>query len=594
MAEARTLPTRPPREACGVRTGHPVFRLLAISFLLLLGCGKKEEPGPNRGSGLPPSISRFAAIPPVIRAGTAGVLQWEVSGADRFQLLWREQNTEHWSNPDGAARQFTTPVLDQDTCFELTAMKNGSPDASAVLTVQVTPAVVRLTALPAAVTPGGTTTLTYRILGRATRLTVMPGNLELPVEAPGSIDHYWTTPPITETTTFTLTASNAAGSDVMQLTVPVGSAALAPQIQSFTASPATVAPGGSTTLAWSILGEVDRLVLNPGEVPIGTTGSHRVDGVVAGANTFTLTATNATGSTSASLTVNLDTSGASIRVTPASATTTVGVPVALSALVSGLSNPSVTWSSTPSAGATWSQAAGGAPTWRFTQTGTYAVRATSVERPDLWAEATVTVLPERVSVALSPPSTILKEFSSQTFTASVAGTTDSRLAWTCSGGGTLTPGPDGSAVFQAIERPGTFQVTATSVAGGSAGLATVTIPDRTSSIQFLSLTTQALTLSRSQIPAGGEARRFAATITGASPGGAASFNGGWDWEIPAGAGTARTAGYACVQPSGGSLSAMHTLEWLIPASVPLGTHTVRLRPWIDPTLERTLTLTVQP
>lgn len=572
--------------------------LAGLLFAFDVGCiGGNPPPQTPDVPAAVPRITSFTAVATVVRAGSSTLLRWEAVNAEIFRVSWLDQSGTLQSAEIGPlAREYQTPSLQADATFTLRAVKLGTSPAEETLRVRVSPAIVRLTALPASVLPGQTTTITYRVLGTPTRLIMSPGDIELPVDASGTFDQYWITPALTTQTTFSLTAINAAGSDSVQLSIPVGNSAQPPQIQSFTASPATISPGGSTTLAWSILGQVDNLVLNPGDVRVGTTGGHRVDGVVAGANTFTLTATNAAGSTSASLTVNLDTSGATIRITPATATTPVGVPVALSALVTGLSNPSVNWSSTPSAGATWSQAAGGTPTWRFTQTGTYVVRATSVERPDLWAEATVTVLPEAVSVALSPPSTILKAFGTQAFLASVAGTADHRLFWTSSGGGAVTPGADGTAVFQASELPGTFQVTATSLAtpSGTSATAAVTVPDHTSYIQYASLTTTTATLSRSQIPAGGEVRRFAAMITGTSPGGAASFNGGWDWEVTAAAGTARTVGYSCVQPPGSSCSSMHTIEWLVPASVPVGTHTLRLRPWSNPTIERTLTLTVNP
>jgi hypothetical protein len=557
--------------------------LLAFNF----GC-----PGTAHVSPGEPRITSFTAMPSVVRAGSSTTLRWDAS-ADAFRILWNDENGLFtWVDLHHSVREWQIQNLRADTRFTLGALKSGIASATQGLDVRVSPAIVRLTALPAAVTSGQSTTITYRVLGSPTRLVMQPGSHELPVA--GATDRYWTTPPLTGTTTFTLTASNGAGSDAVQLTVPLDGTAQPPQIQSFTANPATIEPGGSTTLTWSILGQVDRLVLDPGNVPISPAGNHRVDHVVAGGNTFTLTASNAAGASSATLTVNLDNSAATLRISPGSATTTVGVPVSLSAIVTGLSDPSVTWTSTPAEGATWSIGAGGALAWRFSRAGTYVIRATSVERPSLWAEATITVLPEVVAVSLSPSSTILKQFAAQTFTATVSGTPDPRVTWSASGGGTLTPGPDRLATYLAGEIPGPYQVTAASLAGGTPATATVTIPDQLSNIQFFSLTYQAFSLSRSQLPAAGEARRFAATITGTSPGGAASFNGGWDWEIPAGAGTARTVGYSCVQPAGASCSSMHTIEWLIPAGIPVGTYTLRLRPWINPAYDLTLTLTVNP
>lgn len=75
----------------------------------------------------------------------------------------------------------------------------------------------------------------------------------------------------------------------------------APVIQTFTAGPASIAPGQMSTLAWSVTGAAS-LTLSPG---VGTvTGTSRV--VSPGATTeYTLTATNAHGSTTAKTTVTV-------------------------------------------------------------------------------------------------------------------------------------------------------------------------------------------------------------------------------------------------------------------------------------------------
>jgi hypothetical protein len=90
--------------------------------------------------------------------------------------------------------------------------------------------------------------------------------------------------------------------------------AAAPIIQSFTATPASIAPGQASTLAWSVTGATS-LSLAPGSGAV--TGSSRV--VSPGATTeYTLTATNAHGSTTAKavVTVTAPASAGSFFIVP--------------------------------------------------------------------------------------------------------------------------------------------------------------------------------------------------------------------------------------------------------------------------------------
>ncbi len=74
-----------------------------------------------------------------------------------------------------------------------------------------------------------------------------------------------------------------------------------PVIRSFTATPSTVAPGGSSVLAWTVTGATS-LSIAPGLGEVtGTSVSVRVTATT----TYTLTATNAGGSSSTSVTVNV-------------------------------------------------------------------------------------------------------------------------------------------------------------------------------------------------------------------------------------------------------------------------------------------------
>jgi hypothetical protein len=109
----------------------------------------------------------------------------------------------------------------------------------------------------------------------------------------------------TATTTYTLTATNNTGSARNMVVVAVQSAPQdKPSISSFTANPPTIASGHTTTLSWSGVTGADTLHIDPdvGSVS-GSSGSVTVSPTAT--TTYTLTATNDAGSTTAliSLTV---------------------------------------------------------------------------------------------------------------------------------------------------------------------------------------------------------------------------------------------------------------------------------------------------
>ena len=166
-----------------------------------------------------------------------------------------------------------------------------------------------LTAMPASIQSGQQTTLTWRTTD-ATSVT-MNGS---PVALSGSPAYSPQT-----TTTYTLVASNAAGSATAIATVTVSAAppALPMPTATLTATPASIQNGQQTTLTW-VTANAASVTLN-GTV-VAANGSH-VDFPTA-TTTYTLVASNATGSTTATATVTVTMPPplptASLTATPAS------------------------------------------------------------------------------------------------------------------------------------------------------------------------------------------------------------------------------------------------------------------------------------
>ncbi|MDC0298580.1 hypothetical protein OAL21_05380, partial [Akkermansiaceae bacterium] len=158
------------------------------------------------------------------------------------------------------------------------------------------PKISNLIATPAAISAGASSSLTWSA-SNFDSLTLDPGEVDLTVLTETTVSP-------TESTTYTLTAVKGAASVSSEVTIVVDEL---PEINSFTASELLIAPTESTTLAWNVSG-ADSVRISPELVsfPGGTpaVGSYSISPVAT--TTFTLTATNATGSVNASLEVVVD------------------------------------------------------------------------------------------------------------------------------------------------------------------------------------------------------------------------------------------------------------------------------------------------
>ncbi|MGA2887459.1 MAG: hypothetical protein ABSE51_05355 [Terracidiphilus sp.] len=108
----------------------------------------------------------------------------------------------------------------------------------------------------------------------------------------------------TATTTYTLTATNTAGSTTSELTVIVNTASK-PTISVFTASPTTITSGSSSTLSWTTTGATS-VAITPGTFT-STSENGSTSVIPTATTTYTLTATNTAGSTTSELTVTVNT-----------------------------------------------------------------------------------------------------------------------------------------------------------------------------------------------------------------------------------------------------------------------------------------------
>ena len=235
---------------------------------------------------LKPQILFFVANPTSITKGQTSELRWSVLNADTVTL-------------DGQAVQASgtlTVKPDQTTSYRLTATNKVGTD-SAVATVAVNQTDVRVNSCfvtPATIFKGESATLVYQTTGAAS-VNIQPGIGSSPLN--GSIA---VTPAIT--TTYIVTAISADGrTDTCSAAVTVTDRVSMPRIVRFTADPNLIGQGEKSTLSWSTENATTVEITTLGTVTLN--GSRDVFPQVT--TTYVLTATNSTGSITATARVRV-------------------------------------------------------------------------------------------------------------------------------------------------------------------------------------------------------------------------------------------------------------------------------------------------
>lgn len=175
----------------------------------------------------------------------------------------------------------------------------GPAGATRVLTIG------NFTATPSTVTPGGTTTLSYTTVGAVscTASSTAPGS-SWTGSVPTSGNTSVTVPTTPGNYVYTLTCRDAGNqqttqTETVRVPAPAGSA---PVITTLTATPGTVAPGGSFVLAYTTTNAESCAASSSatgstwaGTVPTSSTGRMVTAPVTPGMYSYALTCTNATG-----------------------------------------------------------------------------------------------------------------------------------------------------------------------------------------------------------------------------------------------------------------------------------------------------------
>jgi sugar lactone lactonase YvrE len=239
-----------PQSFFGLRTLSSLCA--AALFFACNGCG-------NAGNLAGPlAINSFMATPATIGAGQSTTLSWSVTVAAAKLSISDGSSSQNATGLTPFSGNSVTVTPAATTTYTLTATdRSGNTDTqTATVTVVPLPAIASFTASPAIISDNGGSTLNWNVSNAATvsiecisvgcQFENSPVNTYVPVTG-NSVVVNPTTP-----TTYQLTAYDAAGDTAnAQVTVNV---VLAPIIKSFTASPATIGAGQSSTLAWSVSG----------------------------------------------------------------------------------------------------------------------------------------------------------------------------------------------------------------------------------------------------------------------------------------------------------------------------------------------------
>jgi hypothetical protein len=233
-------------------------------------------------------IRSFTASPATIAPGQKSTLSWDTGGATSVSI-------DHGIGEVAFAGSSSVSPPDSTT-YTLTATSStGSVARSTKVNILVSalPVISVFKAAPSVIDPGQTATLQWNVTG-AESVTIDQEIGDVPPE--GSLE---VSP--SENTTYTLTATGTSGSSTATVTVSLA-ATDKPLISSFTATPAQITAGQSSTLQWNVTGATS-CTMDPdiGEVP--PEGSLEVSPTEN--TTYTLTATGTSGSPTATVTVSV-------------------------------------------------------------------------------------------------------------------------------------------------------------------------------------------------------------------------------------------------------------------------------------------------
>ncbi len=319
-----------------------------------------------------PKCDSFTATPTSINQGQSSTLTWATTNATTVTI-----NNGIGSVAVDGTRTVSPTVT---TTYTLTATGTGGtvtcPVTVTVIPAPDAPKCDSFTATPASINRGASSVLAWATTN-ATTVTINNGIGSV------AVDGSMTVSPI-QTTTYTLTASGTGGTVTCPVTVTVIQPDPVPTCDSFTAAPATINRGESSTLTWTTT-NATTVVINQGIGSVAVDGTRLVTPTQT--TTYTLTASNTSGNVSCPVTVTV--------VQPPAAPTCDSFTASPATIDKGQSS-TLTWATTNATTVVINQGIGsvavdGTRLVTPTQTTTYTIRATGNGGIEAACSVTVTV-----------------------------------------------------------------------------------------------------------------------------------------------------------------------------------------------------------
>jgi len=240
------------------------------------------------------TILSFIATPAQITAGQAVTLSWNTQNADTANIA---------GIGNVAVNGSLTVSPTQTTTYTLIA-RNNVNDETRTVTVIVGALtggvqISSCSANPTSISAGQSSSLSWTSLNADT-VSIDPGIGSVAKNGSVSVSP-------SQTTTYIITATGGGTSASCSVAVTVGAL---PVIASFTATPASITAGQSSTLQWSVQNSTSVSISSIGTV--SASGTNNVSPTVT--TVYTLTATNAVGSTTKTATVTVTGGGGPVIV----------------------------------------------------------------------------------------------------------------------------------------------------------------------------------------------------------------------------------------------------------------------------------------
>jgi hypothetical protein len=430
--------------------------MIAAASYMLVSCSGGGAPATATGGAAPapaPTVT-LTAKPATVAAGSSATLTWTSTNATSCRA------SGGWSGARPVAGTESTAAIPTTTSYTLTCTgMGGSAQAAVTVTIMSAPApTVVLTANPATVVSGGSSTLVWS----STDANSCSASGGWSGSQPSSGTR--STGGLATTTSYTLTCSGPGGTAPTTATVSVVPA-LQPTV-TLTANPTAIGKGGSSILTWSSTG-TSSCTASGGWSGSRLTSGSASTGALTTTTSYTLTCSGLGGSAPATVTV---------AITP-----TVALTASPTTVASGGSS-TLTWSATDATSCTasgnWS---GSEPTSGSFNTGPLTATASYVltcAGPGGNTQAAVAVAIAD-SITVRPQLAPLTLSQSQQFTVTVPG--GGGVLWSVDGvnGGSATAGTiDSGGLYTPGSASGTHTVRATSIANSvQPGTATAIVTD---------------------------------------------------------------------------------------------------------------------